>query len=65
MADGLLMELEDYNCWTIGEALGHAGPHRVQHLLSRAADRDMIATAYTELRRRNLEQMRLTMRQPG
>jgi SRSO17 transposase len=36
MVSGLLMELEDYNCWTIAEALGHAGPHRLQHLLSRA-----------------------------
>src|SRR5215472_4194124 len=30
------MELEDHNCWTIAEALGHSGPHRLQHLLSRA-----------------------------
>jgi SRSO17 transposase len=37
MLSGLLMELEDYNCWTIAEAVGHAGPHRLQHLLSRAA----------------------------
>jgi SRSO17 transposase len=36
MAGGLLMELEDYNCWTLAEALGHCGPHRLQHLLSRA-----------------------------
>jgi SRSO17 transposase len=36
MVSGLLMELEDHNCWTIAEALGHAGPHRLQHLLSRA-----------------------------
>jgi hypothetical protein len=36
MAGGLLMELEDQNCWTIAEALGHCGPHRLQHLLSRA-----------------------------
>jgi SRSO17 transposase len=33
---GLLMELEGTNCWTIAEALGHRGPHRLQHLLSRA-----------------------------
>ncbi|NKZ09094.1 IS701 family transposase [Actinomadura latina] len=33
---GLLMELDDHNCWTLGEALGHTGPHRLQHLLSRA-----------------------------
>jgi SRSO17 transposase len=31
------MELEDYNCWTLAEALGHCGPHQLQHLLSRAA----------------------------
>ena len=33
---GLLMELDDHNCWTIAEAIGHCGPHRLQHLLSRA-----------------------------
>jgi SRSO17 transposase len=37
MLSGLLMELEDHNCWTIAEAIGHRGPHRLQHLLSRAA----------------------------
>jgi SRSO17 transposase len=37
MVCGLLMELEDRNCWTIAEAAGHGGPHRLQHLLSRAA----------------------------
>ncbi len=36
MVDGLLMELEDYNCWSLAEAAGHCGPHRLQHLLSRA-----------------------------
>jgi SRSO17 transposase len=36
MVSGLLMELEDHNCWTIAEAVGHGGPHRLQHLLSRA-----------------------------
>jgi SRSO17 transposase len=36
MVRGLLMELDDHNCWTIAEALGHRGPHRLQHLLSRA-----------------------------
>ena len=36
MVNGLLMELEDHNCWTIAEAAGHRGPHRRQHLLSRA-----------------------------
>ena len=36
MVTGLLMELEDYNCWSLAEAAGHRGPHRLQHLLSRA-----------------------------
>lgn len=36
MVDGLLMELEDQNCWTIGQAVGHQGPHKLQHFLSRA-----------------------------
>ena len=37
MVNGFLMELEDYNCWTIAEAAEHLGPHRMQHLLSRAS----------------------------
>ena len=47
MVSGFLMELEDYNCWTIAEAAGHPGPHRMQHLLSRARfdDRQMLDTA--------------------
>jgi hypothetical protein len=36
MVRRLLMELDDYNCWVIAEAAGHRGPHRLQHLLSRA-----------------------------
>src|ERR1700730_13754379 len=36
MVSGLLMELDDHNCWTIAEAVGHRGPHRLQHLLSPA-----------------------------
>jgi hypothetical protein len=36
MVNGLLSELEDYNCWTMAEAAGHASPYRMQHLLSRA-----------------------------
>ncbi len=36
MVNGLLMELDDRNCWTVAEAAGHRGPHRLQHLLSRA-----------------------------
>jgi SRSO17 transposase len=36
MVSGLLRELEDRNCWTIAEAVGHRGPHRLRRLLSRA-----------------------------
>jgi SRSO17 transposase len=36
MIRGLLMELDDHNCWTIAAAVGRRGPHRLQHLLSRA-----------------------------
>jgi SRSO17 transposase len=47
MVRGLLMELEDHNCWTIAEAAGHRGPHRLQHLLSRAVwdDQQVLDTA--------------------
>jgi SRSO17 transposase len=47
MAAGLLMELEDYNCWSLAEAAGHRGPHRLQHLLTRAAwdDQQVLDTA--------------------
>jgi SRSO17 transposase len=47
MAAGLLMELEDYNCWSIAEAAGHSGPHRLQRLLSRAVwdERQLLDTA--------------------
>jgi hypothetical protein len=30
MVRGLLMELEDHNCWTIAEAVGNRGPHRAR-----------------------------------
>ncbi|WUW68138.1 IS701 family transposase (plasmid) [Streptomyces sp. NBC_01455] len=36
MIGGLLTELDTRNCWTLAQALGHPGPHRLQHLLSRA-----------------------------
>jgi len=36
LVTGLLMGLPSANCWTIGEAVGHKAPHRLQHLLSRA-----------------------------
>jgi SRSO17 transposase len=38
----MLMELERRNCWSLAEALGHGGPHRLQHFLSRGAwDHDL------------------------
>src|SRR5207249_7276964 len=42
-----LRELEDHNGGTIAEAAGHCGPHRLQHLLSRAVwdDQQMLDTA--------------------
>ncbi|MCX4784519.1 IS701 family transposase [Streptomyces sp. NBC_01264] len=36
LVTGLLLEVDTRNCWTLGQALGHPGPHRLQHLLSRA-----------------------------
>ncbi|WP_338673572.1 transposase [Streptomyces sp. SCSIO 30461] len=36
MTRGMLMELEDVNCWSPAEAIGERGPHRLHHLLSRA-----------------------------
>ncbi|WP_181383853.1 transposase [Streptomyces sp. NWU339] len=36
MIMGLLTEVDTRNCWTLAQALGHPGPHRLQHLLSRA-----------------------------
>ncbi|MEY9996993.1 SRSO17 transposase [Streptomyces sp. V4I8] len=42
MTEGMLMELDTRNCWTLGEALGHSGPHRLQHFLSRGVwDHDL------------------------
>ena len=47
MVNGILAELEDHNCWTMAEAAGHPGPHKMQHLLSRARmdDRRMLEAA--------------------
>ncbi len=36
MTRGMLMELEDVNCWSLAEAIGERSPHRLHHLLSRA-----------------------------
>lgn len=42
MTEAMLMELDTRNCWTLAEALGHVGPHRLQHFLSRAVvDHDL------------------------
>lgn len=35
MTEAILIELDTRNYWTLAEALGHSGPHRLQHLLSR------------------------------
>ncbi|MGI5204602.1 hypothetical protein ACQEU6_23840 [Spirillospora sp. CA-108201] len=35
MTEAMLMGLQRVNCWTLAEALGHSGPHRLQHFLSR------------------------------
>jgi SRSO17 transposase len=47
MVNGLLSELDDYNCWTLAEAAGLASPCPMQHLLSRARcdDRAMLDAA--------------------
>lgn len=37
MTEAMLVELDTRNCWTLAQAFGHRGPHRLQHLLSRAA----------------------------
>jgi SRSO17 transposase len=43
MLDGLLMELEDRNCWTIAQAIGHRAPYRLHHFLSRAVwDQELV-----------------------
>jgi SRSO17 transposase len=36
MLNGLLMELEDQNCWVLAEAIGDDKPYRLHHFLSRA-----------------------------
>ncbi|MFE7042221.1 IS701 family transposase [Streptomyces atratus] len=42
MTEAMLMELERRNCWTLAEALGHDGPYRLQHFLSRGSwDHDL------------------------
>ncbi|MFG2632025.1 IS701 family transposase [Streptomyces sp. NPDC048473] len=36
MIEGLLMVKDSANCWSLAEAIGHTGPHVLQHFLSRA-----------------------------
>ncbi|MFF4305359.1 transposase [Streptomyces sp. NPDC001601] len=43
MCEAMLMELDTRNCWTLAEALGHSGPHRLQHFLARARDEHDLA----------------------
>ena len=48
MTEAMLMDVQRVNCWTLAGALGHSGPHRLQHFLSRAvwyhdAARDRLA----------------------
>ncbi|MEV4105992.1 IS701 family transposase [Nonomuraea sp. NPDC049649] len=45
MLAGLLMELEDKNCWTLAEAAGHPTPDRLQHFLARASWDEQQVTA--------------------
>jgi len=55
MVTGLLTEVDTRNCWTLAEALGHPGPHRLQHLLSRASfDHDRAREAIARLVMREL-----------
>lgn len=37
MIEALLGAQEPANCWTLAEAIGHRGPHVLQHFLSRAS----------------------------
>ena len=42
MTEAMLMDLQRRNCWTLAEALGHDGPYRLQHFLSRGSwDHDL------------------------
>ncbi|MEU0950575.1 hypothetical protein ABZ379_49395 [Streptomyces canus] len=47
MARGILMELEDVNCWSLAEVIGEQGPHRLHHLLSRTVWDEEPVTART------------------
>jgi hypothetical protein len=49
MVNGLLSELEDYNCWTLAEAAGHASPYRIKQLVVYAAAYETVDAALTDL----------------
>lgn len=36
MIEAMLTVKDTANCWTLGESVGHRGPHILQHFLSRA-----------------------------
>jgi SRSO17 transposase len=40
MIAALMTVEESANCWSLGEAIGHRGPHVLQHFLSRARWKD-------------------------
>jgi SRSO17 transposase len=49
MIEAMLMVTESANCWSLGEAISHRGPHVLHHFLSRArwdhdTTRDRLAT---------------------
>jgi SRSO17 transposase len=50
MTRGMLMELEDVNCWSPAEAIGERGPHRLHHLLPRAVWDEQAVPARTAAR---------------
>jgi hypothetical protein len=45
MITGLLTEMDTRTCWTLAEALGHPGPHRLRHLIPVAATTSRISAA--------------------
>jgi SRSO17 transposase len=43
MTETMLIGVAQANCWTLAEALGHGGPHPLQHFLARAVqDHDAV-----------------------
>jgi SRSO17 transposase len=43
MIEAMLTVQETANCWTLGETIGHRGPHVLHHFLSRARWDDALA----------------------